>query len=120
MISSVETRLSETRVNLHPVARRQQQRFGATSLAHDRFSRSVTSELLPRCNIRSVMTQSDAEKVHGNGCSSAVNVMPHRSAKAALKPIMHNAATRFGASHLRWRACKMAAYSSQSTIAATT
>ncbi len=44
---------------------------------------------------------------------------PHRSAKAALKPMMHNAATRFGASHLRWRACKMAAYSSQSTIAAT-
>ena len=38
-------------VNLHPIARAQQQRFGATGLAHDRFSRCAalrTARALPR------------------------------------------------------------------------
>jgi len=36
------------------------------------------------------MTQAYAENGHGIGCISAVNVIPHRSVSAALKPMMHN------------------------------
>src|SRR5947208_2626199 len=42
-------------VNLHPIARAQQQRFGATGFAHDRFSRCAARELLARCHGRCVM-----------------------------------------------------------------
>src|SRR5262249_53220694 len=96
-------------VNLDPIARDQQQRFGATGLADDRLAGGVARELLQRFHVRGVMTQPGSEKVHGSGCSSALNVIPQRSASAALNPMMHTAATRLGASHFRWRACKIAA-----------
>ena len=44
------------RINLHPITRRQQQRFGATGFAQDRFGRRATGELLPRRHVRGVMT----------------------------------------------------------------
>ena len=44
------------RINLYPVTRRQQQRFGATGLAQDRFGRRAAGELFPRRDIRGVMT----------------------------------------------------------------
>src|SRR6476646_10728018 len=52
-------------VNLHSIACHQQQRFGTTGLARDGFSCGVTSELLPCCDVRGVMAQSDTEQVHG-------------------------------------------------------
>src|SRR5262249_21822604 len=59
-------------VNLHPIACRQQQRFGTTGLPRDGFGCSVNRELLPCCEVRGVMAQSDTEEVHGTECSSAV------------------------------------------------
>ena len=44
------------RINLNPVARRQQQRFGAAGLAQDRFGRRATGELLPRRHVGDMMT----------------------------------------------------------------
>jgi hypothetical protein len=44
------------------------------------------------------MTQADAEKIHGGEVVCAVNVIPHRSVNAALKPTMLKAAICFGAS----------------------
>src|SRR5262245_19375761 len=96
-------------VNLNPIACRKHQRLRTTNLARDGFGCGVTRELLPRCHVRGVMAQSNTEQSHDAWWSSAVNVTPHKSARAALKPMMHSAATRFGASHLKCRACKMAA-----------
>ena len=88
-------------IDLHPVACSQKQRFGATGFAHDRFSRCTTCELLKFCDACRVMAQTDAEQIHGSESICAVNVIPQRSVNAALKPRMHSAATRLGASQRR-------------------
>src|SRR6476660_1627716 len=96
-------------IDLHPVARSQKQRLGAAGFTHDRFSRCAICELLKFRDVCRVMAQTDAEKIHGSESICAVNVIPQRSVNAALKPRMHSAATRFGASQRRWRPCKIAA-----------
>src|SRR6266496_1332703 len=88
-------------INLHPVARSQKQRFSAAGFAHDRFGRCATCEPLKFRDVCRMMAQTDAEKIHGSECICAVNVIPQSSVSAALKPRMHSAATRLGASQRR-------------------
>src|SRR5207245_9918215 len=77
-------------------------------------------ETFSRLYICSVMTEADAEKIHGTECVCAENVIPQRRVKAALNPIMQSAATRFGAIRRKYRPCRIAASSNQTAIAATT
>src|SRR5438132_949406 len=66
--------------------------------------------------VRVVMTETDAEQIHGV-CVWAVKVMPQRRVSAALKPMMQSAATRFGANQCKYRPCKISPYRNQTPIA---
>src|ERR1051325_1658498 len=100
-------RLVRCAIDFHAVASREQQNFREPARSQIQTGFGTAPVTLTRLNSRLVMTQADTKQIHGE-CVCAVNVIPHSSVSAALNPIMHSAATLFGASRCRWRPCKMA------------
>jgi len=93
-------------INFHAIAGAEQQRLIAPAASHNAIGLGVAGEILSHFHICVVMTETEAEQVHGV-CVWAVNVIPQRRVNAALKPIMQSAATRFGANQRKCRPCKI-------------
>ena len=84
-------------INFHSIACGEQLGFSAPRISQNTVGLGVAAKTLARFHVGRVMTQSNTEKIHGMEDICAAKVIPQRSVKAALKPTMHRAATRFGA-----------------------
>src|SRR5437879_1984621 len=94
------------RVNFHAIASAQKQRLTATAALQHTIGFGVTREILARFHVRVVMANTDTKQIQGL-CLIALTAIPQRSANASLTPMMHSAATRFGANHRKCRPCKI-------------
>src|ERR1700736_1192804 len=93
-------------INFDAIAGTEHQRLIATAIPQRALGLDTAGKVFARLDVRVVMTETDAEQIHGV-CVWAVNVMPQRRVNAALKPMMQSAATRFGANQCKYRPCKI-------------
>src|SRR5438067_12517191 len=93
-------------INFDAIAGAEHQRLVATALPKRAVGLDVAGKAFARLDVRVVMTETNAEQIHGV-CVWAVKVMPQRRVNAALKPMMQSAATRFGANQSKYRPCKI-------------
>src|SRR5215471_12887696 len=83
-------------INFHAIAGRKDDRFRAAEVAQQTLHFHIAAEMFERFDVGQMMTESNAEQIHG-ACDWALKVIPQSRVSAALNPIMQSAATRFGA-----------------------
>ena len=85
-------------VNLDAVAGGKKESLGAACFfAQNAVDRSVAGEALACLDIRGVMAEADAEKIHQREYVCERKVMPHSRVSAALKAMTQSVAIRRGA-----------------------
>ena len=97
-------------VDFNAITCRKQDRFSAAVLFEQRTIDHGTGRVtFARFYVCGVMAHADAKKIHQTGYFCETKVIPQSNEIAMLNAKTQSAATRFGASRRRWRACKIAA-----------
>src|SRR5260370_30368316 len=90
-------------INFDAIAGAEHQRLIATVIPQRAVGLDMAGKVFAHLDLRVVMTETDAEQIHGVCVWAAVKGMPQRRGSAALKPMMQSAATRFGANQCKNR-----------------